>query len=433
MRTANCQALTRTRQHGAALLVMLLIMIIGAAYLVVSQLNRASGRIEADRKTTEALAMAKEALIGRAASDATRPGELPCPDVDNDGRLRNGIDFGRPGFPRGCTSFIGRLPWRTLGLPDLRDGNGERLWYALSMDFRAGDPVPLNSDTNGQITVRSSSGIIINDGTNASAAIAVVFAPGSVLTRQGAPLAQDRTCTVGVNCTADDICTSVPTTLTPKCNPVNYLDLFGTEDNADDFVAGSVANGFIAGEIRDPADLSNVLVNDRISVISHDDLFKVVERRVANEVRKVLTNYFTLCGNYPVPALFTNPVPAASFNSVAGKTEGLFPTGVALPTPWGGACGPGLPAWITNYNWHHVMYYTIATLPCAVCLTVINGSNPGNNKQAVIIMTGRAIVNSHPGPLADYLEAQNLSTGDTIFQAGSLSPIFNDLVVTIPP
>jgi hypothetical protein len=24
---------------------------------------------------------------------------------------------------------MGRLPWKTLRLPDLRDGHGERLWY----------------------------------------------------------------------------------------------------------------------------------------------------------------------------------------------------------------------------------------------------------------------------------------------------------------
>ena len=50
--------------------------------------------------------------------------------------------------------IIGRLPWKTFGLPDLRDGSGERLWYALSPNFRDNPSVsPLNSDTRGSITV----------------------------------------------------------------------------------------------------------------------------------------------------------------------------------------------------------------------------------------------------------------------------------------
>lgn len=426
--------MTRSRQHGAALLVMLIILITGGAYLLVSQLNRASGRSEADRQTSEALAMAKEALIGRAASDDNRPGEMPCPDVDNDGQLTIGIDWGGGGV---CTSLLGRLPWRTLDLPDLRDGHGERLWYAVSPDFRANAAAQLNSDRNGQITVRDPAGTVVLNGANQSAAIAVVFSPGPVITRQGAALPQDRSCVVGVNCDIAGMCTTTPPTLTPRCNPVSYLDIItGTEDNAD-FVAGSSANGFISGEIRDPADPSNLLVNDRISVIAHDDLFRTVELRIANDARNLLTAYAAACNSYPVPAPFTNPVTTATFDSGGGITEGLFPAGVALPFAWGIGCAPALPALFTETDinhWIHVMYYAIAPppLPCTTCLTVINGPNPTNNKQAIIIMTGRAIVNSHPGPLTDYLEAQNQSTGDNVFQRAPLSPVFNDQVIIVP-
>ena len=57
----------------------------------------------------------------------------------------------------GSNVYIGRLPWRTLGLPDLRDSSGERLWYAVSRQF-ARNPTcmpncPLTSDTLGQLTV----------------------------------------------------------------------------------------------------------------------------------------------------------------------------------------------------------------------------------------------------------------------------------------
>lgn len=126
------------RQCGAVLMLLLMLVAVGALAVFVSGLNRATVQLERDRITNEALAQAKEALIGRAASDENRPGSLPCPDlvtnipgsnIPNDGiaDLLAGTD---------CPSYIGRLPWRTLKLPDLRDGDGERLWYELSPGFR---------------------------------------------------------------------------------------------------------------------------------------------------------------------------------------------------------------------------------------------------------------------------------------------------------
>jgi hypothetical protein len=115
------------------------LLLLGVSALIYTLATPANRTIESDRITAAALAQAKDALIGRAAADDNRPGSLPCPDFDNgtinplntsnDGTadLLNGIE---------CPSYIGRLPWRTLGLPDLRDGSGERLWYALSRAFR---------------------------------------------------------------------------------------------------------------------------------------------------------------------------------------------------------------------------------------------------------------------------------------------------------
>ena len=77
-----------------------------------------------------------------------------------------------------CPSELGRLPWRTLGLPDPRDGSGERLWYAVSRDYSrnpAGAP-PLNSDTPGPLTVTGTA--------PANDVIAIVFAPGAVVGNQ---------------------------------------------------------------------------------------------------------------------------------------------------------------------------------------------------------------------------------------------------------
>src|SRR5690606_23241172 len=118
---------------------------------------------------------------------------------------------------------LGRLPWKTLGLPDLRDGDGERLWYAVSENFKnnprsncdfPGQPTCLNSNTRGTITVYNRYGKAIHDATMQTGAIAVIIAPGAVLRRSGAASEQDRS-SAGVNAA------------------VNYLDTSGTEDNAD--------------------------------------------------------------------------------------------------------------------------------------------------------------------------------------------------------
>ena len=113
---------TLARQHGAALLVFMLIFFMASMSWLLSQADALRARARADQTTAAALAQAREALIGRAVADKERPGSLPCPDFDNDGEATNGS----------CSVTVGRLPWRTLGLPDLRDGHGNRLWYVLA-------------------------------------------------------------------------------------------------------------------------------------------------------------------------------------------------------------------------------------------------------------------------------------------------------------
>ena len=129
-----------SRQRGLVLILLLLLVSVGALAVFVTALNRAGQQQERDRITNQALAQAKAALIGRAAADSNRPGSLPCPDTNNDGvaDLLSGVD---------CPAYLGRLPWKTLGLPDLRDGYGERLWYELSGKFKDdASAEPLNSD-----------------------------------------------------------------------------------------------------------------------------------------------------------------------------------------------------------------------------------------------------------------------------------------------
>jgi hypothetical protein len=105
----------RTLQQGQAAIILLLLVGLGVIALVYGLATPAKESIERDKRTAAALAQAKEALIGFAAgidlsaAGTPRPGDLPCPDFDNDGTADTP-----------CGAVVGRLPWQRLGLPDLR-------------------------------------------------------------------------------------------------------------------------------------------------------------------------------------------------------------------------------------------------------------------------------------------------------------------------
>src|SRR5215470_17126053 len=113
----------RSRQRGVAAVILVALFSVILIGVLLSSLSGKSSQNQADEKSFPALAQAQAALIAYAAGHPTLPGRLPCPDVDNDGV--EDAPCGAVG-----ANQLGRLPWKTLGIPDLRDGSGECLWYA---------------------------------------------------------------------------------------------------------------------------------------------------------------------------------------------------------------------------------------------------------------------------------------------------------------
>jgi hypothetical protein len=302
-------ASSRMLQHGQAAIILLLLVGLGVIALVYGMATPAKESIERDKKTAAALAHAREGLIGYAASAENRPGALPCPDTDNDGSA-NGPNVGTGQ----CTSYFGRLPWRTLGLPDLRDGSGERLWYALSPVFRnwPSPPFPgvLNSETPGALTITGN--------TPATNVIAIVFSPGPVVGTQARNTANEN-------------------------NFANYFE--GENANGD--------NTFTTV-------LESSTFNDRLLPITREALFPVVELRVAREVRLALGNYYTANQYYPYAAPLPGNIPTA------GTYRGYVPTGPIAncpgpnPAPVTPSLSPYLPAWFASNNWQQFMVYAVA-------------------------------------------------------------------------
>ena len=167
------------RQRGAAILIMTLILMLGLITLFTFRMDRKAPELEADRKTAMALAQAKEALLGRAASNDD-PGTLSCPDIDNDGDADT-EPSGECKLVGGVPQYSGRFPWKTLGLGDVFDGSGARLWYVVSANFR---------DMGISLTTLTPGTISVNGGAPATI-VAVIIAPGSPVVGQSRSLANE--------------------------------------------------------------------------------------------------------------------------------------------------------------------------------------------------------------------------------------------------
>jgi hypothetical protein len=348
--------------RGLAPLLACLVLLAGVLALIGGALAAFGSAAERERATERSLAEAREALIAyavdRAITSWVGPGYLPCPDLDDDGWAES--TCGSQSGDSGQEQRLGRLPWKTLGLPDLRDGHGERLWYAVSSKYKgllncavSHACLDMSPDAAlGTITVRDAAGTLTHDGRSTdlahlerSGAVAVILAPGPALARtlaDGSSVEQQRTCSAG-ECDATGRCLAEPPRLVAKCHPANYLDRaaaarFANEDNAD-FVdrndAGRSANGngFIAGPVRD--EQGNLVVNDRLAVVSYADIMPRLMKRVALEVAHCLRYYATRPENggrypWPTPACLQ----AASDPSIAWNDSSNVIFGRVPDTPF---------------------------------------------------------------------------------------------------
>lgn len=468
----TCHFILR-KQHGAALMVMLVIIILSTTAILVSALSSTGLQNDRDKITAESLALAKEALVSYATSvkidlsfcppgnNCKRLGDLPCPDIDNDGKSDSpcGNEFGSNQSTR-----LGRLPWKTLGLADLRDGSGERLWYAVSNNFKnstrticdlPGQAGCLNSDTAGTITIRNSDGIIINDASLGGGVAAVIIAPGTILQRQGTGSSQNRSCNTGVDCDAQEKCI-IPTA--PKCDPYNYLDNtpvgINSEDNAA-FIDNSPTDGFVQGTVKDSN--GKIIVNDQLITITQDNIMQAIQKRVANEVKQCLIEYAAPAnggfGRYPWAAKLDTAFPV-SYSDTSNYFFGRIPDMPFLNTQtdsglmsdvWPATCNINSSSGWWN-NWKELVFYGLATAykpimspgtptPCpamATCLTV-NPPSATIDKKFVVIVAGKTLPgksrnnNADKGTLANYLEGIN-ANGATPFEQQQISPTFNDTV-----
>jgi hypothetical protein len=174
---------SRKAQQGMTLIVIMTVIVMGLAWYVVGALGKAAPTTaDKEIRTGAALHAAKQALLTYVANYAAQtvplgnpetmlPGRLPCPEPLSPAA-------GGEGIAAGCTSnvttYMGRLPWRTLGVDQIRDGDSELLWYVLGPGFRQ---APINFGTAGQLTVD----------VGASPVVALIIAPGRPINTASEP------------------------------------------------------------------------------------------------------------------------------------------------------------------------------------------------------------------------------------------------------
>ena len=259
-----------------ALLVLVTLATAGLSGALALRQTRATAQEETTRKV---LAEARLALLGYAVrypdvpgvAATGGPGRLPCPDLRQDAGEPAGTADSPCASRTGST--LGRLPWHTLGLPELRDASGAPLFYVVSDAYRAHLTGPINSDTRATLGVDTCTG--------ESTVAAIVFAPGA------AQAGQQRG---------------------PQSGPREYLEGVNAEAGTRCFTTRQ--------------DMAH---NDRLITITHADLMRLGERRVRGEVAAALRRYRRAYGAYPWLAADNQD----GFAGSPGLAEGRLP--VRLP------------------------------------------------------------------------------------------------------
>lgn len=313
---------SHNQQQGLAMLILVFMIALALTGYLFVGLDSESLKRNREAKTAMALAEAKAALLGwsirRGAGEPGMPGQLPCPE-----------DTGLIGTPNegsalaNCNSalpVIGRLPWRTLGLGDVRDGNGEKLWYVLSNGFRAS---PVNSTTPGQINVNGIPNV----------AVALIFSPGIPLAGQARP---------------------TPTSMAPPI-PSEYLDLTNQDGDINYADNGPLAT-----------------FNDKLLILTQAELFGLVEKRILREIlgdnTQGLTRFYMANANvYPY---------ADVNNDGVSDPPQLIGTpsyeGVSNPEPDNLFFNTALKNILINNNWMPLINYQVSNDRQSVTIS-ING------------------------------------------------------------
>ena len=381
-------------QRGVAVWVVLLLLSGAGGWMVYMSSNTIPARHLAMQKTMTSLALAQQALLAYAQqplgttqceSNCPRPGDLPCPDRNNDGIAETSCSN---------TSRLGRLPWKTLGIGDVRDGSGERLWYAVSERYKNNPRIlPLNLDNSGTWSMLSAEGVLW-DATQGDGLVAVLIAPMHPLVREDGWVQQ-----------REEASTEIAK---------HYLDIHGL-DNANP--VEKTGSGFVMAA-------SSPQFNDVVWPITAGRMHQQMQKQVLSELKRSLRCAAAPCTAYPSPAA-TEDDRCLGFQSVtAGQCLstsahiGRLPLDAAAH--WPGTTqhmldGEARHHWFQQNGWREQVFYQ--TGPTQVTVVVAGERLPGQVRESV----------ADKGNLNAYLEAATLQALQ-IQNASALTVPSNDIL-----
>ncbi len=243
-----------------------------------------------------------------------------------------------------CSAYLGRLPWRELGLRDLRDGDGECLWYALSPTFRNA----MNSSTrksqplvmaNGSIRIQYPTAAALNN------VVAVIFSPGIVLP------GQDRTSAVNTVCGGN--------TATQ-----NYLE------------------NYDALNLIFNTGLANQVFNDKLIYITKDDVYIPLRKRMVAEMMGNVAIHSGPLKFFDVNAKY----PCAS--DIQSGSQKCGAPGLTF-LPFSDLQYAQLGVWMQSNGWLNIVTYTFdVTKPnLSKLMLTINGVSSCSANGATVLCT----------------------------------------------
>ncbi len=453
--------MAKKKQKGIALLVLVVVLALTISIYYFSNISIA--KIQADKlqKTQLALKQAKQHLLGYAVSrvDLTVPspqpgrfGYLPCPSNDN---ATEGVSDGTCELKH--ENSLGWLPWKSLGVSPIKDGNGSCLLYAVSGDYKVAPTTDmLNEDTNGMFQIVDEMGVPVQGITPPDRLVAVIFSAGDALTGQNRVFQDD------TQCGNDDD------------NYSAYLE--SLEVSPGDVVDNSALATGIADDVyrivQAATAINKAIINDQFITISRDEVWSAITARSDfNDKMSNLTEALAVClstyatGNgknrlpWPAPMDLADYRPDDNYNDnadaapgyagrfpyivkdsnddivIAAADDALFTEAAcdSLILPTGGitvdllAIAPGASEEYTNLwkNWKDHFFYVVSQeyAPASTVVDIAAPPCPGDcitvdvmDRAAAIIFAGSISGNqTRAGPpeastkhlIANYLENGN--------------------------
>lgn len=375
----NCHARWQ-QQGGYALLIAVLVLLIGGVSVFVAASDPASEqRAQRAAEASVALGQARGLILARALSDTNRPGTVPCAAPDAGG---TGTFFGDD-----CDADSGRLPYRTLATPPLRDAGGAQIWYVLDPSLRdRSSQEPINPE-------EKTGGLTVNGKGHFGA---VLIAPGEALSGQNR-----------------------------------------SSGNRENFLEGGNESGSEFTDCMNEPDCNDIVLG-----VSIDQLFYAVQSRVLGVVAEMLRDFYSTHGYLPYAA----PFDSDECDGAGTRTVGELPFADS-----DGDCGgivldrsddPSDGQWVAANNWFDLIVYRVDS----DCAGAGAACGPGSLKlgesdefQAVIAAAGRPldgpahdpthtqVRSGSPGPdIKDYLDSDENTNGDEVFDDAPLRSDDND-------